>query len=476
MKKNTNGSRADALKISIKEGSAGSVMNGVGNSFITPYALELMKNFPVQTTNIYIGFLSSFVGLVSPISQIFSTKFMERLSRKKIVLYGVFFQALIWIPIILLGIMQYFGLWIDYLPGLLIFLYSLFVAIGAFATPAWFSWMGDLVPESKRGRYFSRRNRIIGVVSIISMLIAGFLLDFFKTKGLILFGFALLFSIGMIARIYSFFLLRKQYSPKLVLKDGYYFSFWQFLKKLPESNFGKFSLYLGLMYFAVSIASPFFNVYMLNQLNLSYVWFTIINLSASVFSLIALPFWGKFADKYGNRRMLLICSFFVPLVALLWMGPGNVWYLFFVPSLISGIFWAGFDLAAFNFIYDSVRPEHRALCSAYTNMLIGIGIFAGSALGGLIAKFIPFTFGLGIFLFIFLISGIARFIIALIFVPQIKEVRPVKKPPLLLKELRYLSNYEHSLHHIKLPFMHLPFLTSLERKNLQKTKNLKLFG
>lgn len=454
-----------ALNISIKEGSANAVMNGVGNSFITPYALELMNGLSIQTVNFYIGFLSSFSGIISPIAQIFSIKFMERLSRKTIVLYSVFFQALIWIPLMLLGLMQFYKIGIEYIPILLIFLYSLHIGIGAFAGPAWFSWMGDLVPEHKRGMYFSKRNRIIGFIAIISMLIAGFLLDFFKTKGLILLGFTIFFSIGMFARIYSYLLLRKQYSPELILKDGYYFSFWQFLKKLPESNFGIFSLYLGLMYFAVSIAGPFFNVYMLKELNLSYVWFTVINLASSVFSLLALPFLGKFGDKYGNRRLLMICSIFVPLVPILWMLSPNPWYLIFVPSLIGGIFWAGFDLAGFNFTYDSVKTEHRALCAAYNGMLVGIGIFSGSIIGGVIAKFTPTTLGLGIFLFIFLISGIARIIATAIFIPLIKEVKPVKKPPLLIKEFKFLSNFEHSFHHFRLGFIHLPFLTSIDKKS-----------
>lgn len=466
--KDSVGQKNKALKISIQEGSSTAIMSGVGGSFITPYALELMKGLSSQTANFYIGILSSFIGIISPIAQIFSTKYMERLSRKTIVLYSVLFQALIWIPLMLLGLMQIYQVGIDYIPALLIFLYSLHIGIGAFGGPSWFSWMGDLVPEHKRGRYFSKRNKIVGFIAIISMLIGGLLLDFFKTKGFVLLGFTILFSVGMFARIYSYLLLRKQYNPKLVLKEGYYFSFWQFLKKLPESNFGIFSLYLGLMYFAVSIAAPFFSVYMLKELNLSYTWFTIINLSSSVFSLLALPFIGKFGDKYGNRRLLMICSIFVPLVPILWMLSPNPFYLIFIPSLIGGIFWAGFDLAAFNFIYDSTRQEHRALCSAYSNMLIGIGIFAGSAVGALIAKFIPVTFGLGIFLFIFLISGIARFIIAFIFIPHIKEVKPVKKPPLLIKEFKFLSNFEHNLHHIKLGFFHLPFVALIEKRKIRE--------
>ena len=69
------------------------------------------------------------------------------------------------------------GVWLSVLPILLIVFYCLQIGVGAIAGPAWFSWMGDLVPKEKRGKYFGKRNRILQAVTIITMLTAGFLLD-----------------------------------------------------------------------------------------------------------------------------------------------------------------------------------------------------------------------------------------------------------------------------------------------------------
>jgi len=144
------------------------------------------------------------------------------------------------------------------------------------------------------------------------MLIGGLLLDLFKTKGLVFIGFGVLFSIAMCARLYSVYLFRKQYSPKFKLRRGYYFSFKDFLTRGLKTDFGKFVSFVSLMHLAVYIGSPFVAVYLLKQLELSYIWFTVITLSASVYSLIMMPIWGKFADKYGNRLVLVLCTIFIP--------------------------------------------------------------------------------------------------------------------------------------------------------------------
>jgi len=439
--------KKQALDLSIKEGSACAVMTGAGHSFITPFALAL------SASNLQIGFLSSFIGLIGPLSQLKSSHLMEYYSRKKIVVTTVLISALMWLPVMLLGLMFCFNFWLAALPVLLIIIYSIHIGIGAVAGPAWFSWMGDLVAFNRRGRYFSKRRKIAGAVAIISMLVAGFVLDYFKTKGLVLVGFTIIFTVAMLARVYSIFLFKRIYNPKMKLKKGYYFSFWDFLKRCMENNFGRFAVFVGLIHLAVAISSPFFAVYMLKELGFTYKWFTFITLSSSVFSLIALPFWGRFTDKYGNRLALVLSSIFIPIVPILWIFSPSKFYLLLVPSLIGGVFWGGFNLAVFNFIFDSVKPNHRALCVTYHNVLMGIGIFIGSIIGGLIAKFIPVTF-MSIFLFIFLVSGIARALIAIIFLPKIKEVRHTKKPPILMKEVKLFQELGHGVNHFNSGMIH----------------------
>lgn len=409
------------MNISIREGSTSSVMSGVGDSFISPYALALGAN------NLQIGLLSSFVGLVGPISQILGSKMMENYSRKRIIIIAVALQALMWLPILVLGLFFTKGLFINYLPIILIVFYSIYAIFGSIGGPAWFSLMGDIVPENIRGRYFSKRNRICGTVLLVSTLIASFFLDYFKTKGYLLLFFSALFFIAGIARTISAYYFTKHYYPEFKTKEGYYFTFLQFVKKAPFNNFGKFTIYVALINFTVQIAGPFFTVYMLKDLNFSYLTFTIVNMASSVFSLLIMPLWGKISDKYGNREMLKIGSIIIPFIPFLWLFSNSPIYLVLVPQLLSGIGWAAFNLAAGNFIYDIVTPQRRGICVAYYNILNGIGIFMGAMLGGLLATYLTIGF-MNKLLFIFAISGVLRLVLVMIMIPMIKEVRSVKKP------------------------------------------------
>jgi len=421
------------MKLSIKEGASASAMTGFGSDYITPYALALNAN------NAQIGFLSSIPGLLSPLSQIFGSKLMEKYSRKKIIVFFVFLQALMWLPILLLSLLFWKNIFSIYLPIILIVFYAIYAILGAIAGPSWFSLMGDIVPGKIRGRYFGKRNKIAGVVALIATITAAFILDFFKTKGFLLIGFSLLFFLACIFRLFSSSLFKKHYDPHFKLEKGYYFSIFQFIKKAPSNNFGRFVIFVALIQFATIIAGPFFAVYMLKDLGFSYTTFMLVNISSSIASLLFMPLWGKFSDKFGNRELLRIGAFLIPFFPILWLFSSSPTYLILVPQLLGGIGWAAFNLATSNFIYDSVTPQKRGICVSYYNIFIGTGVFLGATLGGLMAHYLTITF-MNKLLFIFLTSGVIRLLIALIMMPRIKEIKkvtkPAKNPILYFKEIR----------------------------------------
>ncbi|MEM3405422.1 MAG: MFS transporter [Candidatus Pacearchaeota archaeon] len=434
---------------SLKDAAFVNATVGFGDSYISPYMIEL------KATNQQIAALTSIPNLIAPLAQLFTSKLMKKYSRKRIFSIAILIQSILWIPIILVSIL--FLKDIKYAPLLVIIFWTVYASLGNLAAPAWSSWLGDLIKKEEFGRFFGLRNKIGGIIALISMLIAGIILDKFKffsgitnNQAWIFFGFSIIFLFAMIFRLISRYYVLQQYEPAFKFQEEYYFSFFQFVKKAPFNNFGRFSIYIAFIVLVTNISSPFYSIYMLRVLNFSYSKFILINISATIASFIFMPIWGRFADKFGNITMLKITSFLIPLICFAWLiNPNFSWFFYFilVANFISGFSWAGFNLAAGNFVYDAATPQRRSLCVAYTSVLNGAGVFIGATIGGLLATHLPEK--VLIFhklMFISLISGILRYAFAFLLVFKIKEVREIKqkvswKDVPLVSEIYNINNF-----------------------------------
>jgi MFS family permease len=399
----------------IAQGAVSEASSSLSSSFIVPFAKAIGANAA------HIGFLSAFSGLIAPLGNLWGSKLMEKHSRKHIHISYTAWMSVIWIPLILLSFLYTRQVALPWLPYALIVLYSMFIFFGAVKDPASFSWIGDIVNENERGHYFARRNKVIGWVGVGVFLIGGLILNHFEAKSYVLVIYSLVFFVSIILRIVSLYQVKHVFSPHFKLMKTSYFSFWSFVKRYDD--FGKFAVFQAFFNFAVMIASPFFAVYMLDDLHFNLFWFTAISLSSTIFYLLLTPWAGKFSDKYGNLPLLYIAAWVFPLTPLLWLFLKDPILLFFLPGFTAGLGNAAFGIGATNYIYDSVGIQKRARCFTYSNLLSGVGIFLGSILGGLMIQYLHVNF-MNTTLFVFVVAATLRFLVAFIFVPQLKEPRP----------------------------------------------------
>ena len=441
-----------ARRYSIKEGVFASAKMSFGDRFLHPFAIAINASNPL------VALLTSITGLLGPLSQLTVAQRFRKYSRKKVVMTSVFLESLMWLPFIVIAILFSKGIITSILPVLLLLSFSIYIIMVNASHPHWFSWMGDIVDKKYRGRWFSKRNLLIGVTSVVLAILSSIFLDYFKRLDLAMIGFIVLFSLAFISRITSWFIFKKQYEPKFKFKKESYFSFWEFLKEAPKHNFGKFALFRASYAFASSITGAVWAIYMLRYLGFSYFTYMIILISEIIFSLLLVGLWGKIADKYGNYKVLVITTLFLPITPLLWVLHASPIYLILVPALIGGLAWGGFILAVGNFIYDNVGKQKRSLASSYFNMMWGIGVFAGAGVAALLIKFLP-TWIFEPIILIFIIGAIARMVAVAWWVPKLKEVRKTKKlspkkfkktiikeiKPALIEEAHQISSLGHYL-------------------------------
>jgi MFS family permease len=401
-----------SLRNSIFDGSAYSVMLGLTQNYITPYALTM------KATTQQIGLLTSVPNFTMAAAQFVAPTLSERMgSRKGFILPLVLMHALMWLPILLIPyLFQTHQVW------WLIAFMTLSTAFDSAVNPAWGSMMADLVPRQMRGRYFGLRNRITAFVSMTLSYAAGGILQLLTGNTDL--AFTIIFIGAMASRLVSFYFLSRMYEPlsPATEKRGHE-STLKIARGLFSTNIGMFIMLCALMTFSATVAGPFFSPYMLHDLHMSYIVYTALNSVTGLATVGFMTWWGKRIDRAGSIKVLKITSLFVPFVPLGWLPSHSLWWLA-IMQVFSGFAWAGFQLSSGVFIFDATPPQNRTRYIAVYNSLIYLGASVGALVGGVVTPLLPPIMG-SPFLSIFAVSGAARLAVALFFLRRIKEVRKV---------------------------------------------------
>ena len=452
-----------SLKLSVKEGSMASVSTGFGASYFGPFALFL------GATATQISFLHGIASIIPSLTQLFSSHLIEKHSRKKITFISIISDIIFLGLMILLGFFYIFkqpNIW-----TLLILIGFFYIGLGL-GRPAWFSWMGSLIPSSERGKYLSKRTKIASIFGLITMLLSALFLDYLKKLGIAngqefiytLSGFILFFALALVFRSISARLIAKQYEPRLIIRKKDRDGFCHFIKNSNKTALGKFSWFNFVFRVGMGISAPFYIIFLLKDYSFSYFWYMAFAVTGILFQIMFLPIMGKASDRFGNVALVRTCSLALALVPLIVASsvliPSRIVMILFIitiPQMVSGFGWAGFNLATNNYIYDSTTPEKRGYAISNLNLLVGLGIFIGTMIASTLSSFhLGF---LSVSLFAFLLSSALRLGIVIFGKKALQEVREVApfSPAYFLHEihpLRGAIGQMHQMNHQRTKIIH----------------------
>lgn len=333
--------------------------------------------------------------------------------------------------------------------------------VGALGSAAWLSWLATLVPRRLRGRYFGIRNSAASLTNLLSVPLLGWFVSAWGGGSMQGYGLVVLFGIvaGLISLGFQFWMVdvnpqiqRQETSPeqnrspeenlaqveKRQGEDGQSFPAHSFpiqdghsLLTLPapqtavpaflrDRNFLCFLLYFGVWMFAVNLSAPFFNLYLLDNLQVDLRWVTIYNSLQAGANLLMLVIWGRLADRLGNRSLLLGIGVLVALTPLLWLTTGanvwSLWLLFPFLHILSGATWAGIDLCNNNLQLGVAPVRHQSSYFAIAAAISGVCGALGTTAGGLLVESANYGGIPGLFA----LSGVVRLLalLPLIFVHE----------------------------------------------------------
>ena len=403
-----------SLKRILLEGTPSDIALRIMGTFITPFALALKATTP------QIGLLTALPYLVGALAQLFTHRLVELAgSRKRFFLVALLSSALVWVPIALLP--WVFGsarVW--WLLGLV----TLAITLFQLPSPAWGSWVSQLLPANRRGRFVGARATLASLVGVVTVLAMGRLLDLMENRLFV--GFSLVFFGAMLCRFVSLLLFLRVYEPAMPRESAPSPRLWESLRSLAGSDLGRFMFLNSLFQFSVCLAGPFFAVLMLRDLGFSYTTFSVLEIVSVGASLVGLQVWGRIADRVGNARLLYMTAPLIGLFVLGWIFGQSPVYLAMV-NVLTGFAWAGYGIGSLNFALEASGEEDRTRMLGYFNAFAGVGIFLGSLIGGFLAPLMPRIFGYSL-LTLIMISGLLRLSTGLLMTLFVREVREGVKP------------------------------------------------
>ncbi len=375
-----------ALRLSTLDGALASIFGALtGGLFLTGFALRLGAN------DLVIGLLAA-LPLLATVAQVSGAYLVERIGRRRAVCVGgAGASRAVWVVALALPLLVPPAAGhpsppaAAAAPWLLLAIAALSALLGSLGGVAWLSWMADLVPMGLRGRYFGSRNVVCGVTSALTTFGGGWLLDRFAPTGRP-WGFAALAAVAVAAGWGSLEFLRRVPEPRVPAEP----SQGPFLRlvRLPfaDPNFRRFVRFGLLWNGAVQFAAPFFTVYMLERLAVSYVEIASLATLSTVAHLVTIRGWGRLADQYGNRPVMLVTGALAVPVPLLWLAVdrGNFAWLAPAIHILGGAAWAGHGLAAGNLLLRLAPRAHNAVYLSTFAALSGIGSAAGPVVAGLL--------------------------------------------------------------------------------------------
>jgi MFS family permease len=402
------------LRASLADGAGWGGMVGFGENYLPAFALA------IGLGEVMSGLVASLPMLAGGIIQTISPLAVRYFrSHKQWVVCTATLQALTFVPLIMAAC------WGHISGAALLWIVAVYWAAGMATGPAWNTWIGTLVPQLIRARFFAARTRAAQGAIFLGFLLGGISLQWTSAHGRVLDTFAGLFAVAALCRLGSAWMLSRHSEPTPLPAKMREVPWRQMRQHLAGCSGGQLVIFLVVVQAAVQMSGPYFAPFMLEELQFSYSKYVALISIAYLAKVIALPLWGKLSQSVGAHRLLWIGSIGIMPTSASWILSQHMAWLLSV-QVISGVMWAAYELAFFLLFFESIAEEERTSVLTFYNLLNSAAWVTGSLVGGLIL----YACGTGYagYLLIFGLSSLGR----LLALPLLGRARSPEAPALRL--------------------------------------------
>jgi MFS family permease len=373
---NVGKDRSKRLSLLVWEGAHANVFIVMtGGAFLAGLAILLGAN------DFELGLLAA-IPFALQSAQLLSPYFFGKPERSRTnIARTLALSRLLWLAVIPLPFFQ--GAWRLYV---LIGIEAISSLLTMVSSPAWLSWMADVVPRRLRGRFFSRRNAAVAAATVIGTICGSLILDWSRLHDNEAIGFVAILLLGALGALMAWRAMnripdmsREVEATKSQKVD--------LLMPIRDKGFRKVLVVFAVWNVAIGLSAAFFAPHMLLNLKMSFFQIGLYSCATAMIAVVSSRIWGGVIDRFGSKPVLKICVFGISLIPLIWLfvQRDSIWIL--IPeAAYSGLLWAGFNLAAFTLPLDRSPKEHRTVYLSVFATVTGLAFFVASLGAGYSAE------------------------------------------------------------------------------------------
>lgn len=356
-------------KISISHGMASTVALNFSNNFFPIFAITILG-----ATNYQVGLISSLPPLIALLMTIPAAVLLNRANaQKKLVAMSVLLARLMFLLMVI----------VVYLPSNSMQSWAFLVIIAFISVPntvaniGWQTLISGMIEESRRGQFFSDRNRFLMIVGLFSTLLIGILM---KDASESVLAYQILFTIAFGFGLLEVFFLMKHEEDAVSIesvREKKKSMDWSIFK---NSNYVWFLAAALFFNFSWQTAWGLFNIYNVRVAGATIFWISMFSVGSMLMQFLTFPLWKKWAEKYSNMQVFVWSAFGMATTPFLVALSTNLYYLTLIQTT-AGFFLSGTVLILFNLLLEKSPEQSRTYCITTYNVLLAFVAFIGPQVG-----------------------------------------------------------------------------------------------
>ena len=357
------------------------VLNGILFTIVTnlykPFAQKFI--FRLEGSEFHVSLFNALPGMIGMFAIIPGIVFMSRaVSKKKITGIFFFLSRLFILSFALVPFLPE-----HYRPLLFVLLAGFMSFPESISTTAIQNFVAEAFAEKDRAFAIASKNKYSALVSFVSLLILGQIIERLGTtdsKTIIV--YQVFFVAAFLLGIYEIVALMRirESSPVEIDRIDVKSSLQEIFKNK------RFKLFLScslLFHFGWQMGWSLFSIYQIKYLGATEAWITISNVSSGIAMFMSYGYWERLITKKGNCYAIALATTGMAATPIMYAWSPNL-YVLTVAGVIMGFFTAGTTTTVLSSLLDAAPEKSRlmyvAVHATLTNATLAIAPLLGDSI------------------------------------------------------------------------------------------------